>query len=88
MTPDVDRMIDDCIEQLADERVDEGVDLFYELAVLWKSAALSRQSFIDICHYIQTEAGNKSDETFVQMKITAALKKARENKHGIIARLH
>ena len=35
---DIDKLIDDCIDELADDRVDAGVENLYELAILWKSA--------------------------------------------------
>ena len=81
---DIDKLIDDCIDELADDRVDAGVENLYELAILWKSAGLDRDSFADICGYIENQATEKSDETFVQMKIHNALVRVREQKHGKI----
>ena len=81
---DIDKLIDDTIDELSDDRVDAGVENLYELAIIWKSAGMSRDSFADICGYIEYEAAKKSDETFVQIKIQNALIKIREQKHGII----
>ena len=81
---DVDKLIDDCIDQLADDRVDAGVEALYELAILWKSAGFSRDDFAEICSYIEQQAAAKSDETFVQLKIQNALIKIREQKRGRI----
>ena len=86
MTIDVNRLIDETIDQLADDRVDSGVEALYELAILWKSAGAPKEAFIDICSYIEQEATEKSDETFVQMKIQQALIKIREQRHGVIVR--
>jgi len=77
-----DKLIQECIDQLADDRVDAGVEALYELATMWKSAGVSRDSFGDICSYIEKEATKKSDETFVQMKIHNALIRVREKKSG------
>ena len=79
-----DKLIQECIDQLADDRVDSGVEALYELAIMWKSAGVPRQSFIDMCGYIEKSAANKSDETFVQMKIHNALVRVREQKNGSI----
>ncbi len=83
----VDKLIDDAIEALSDDRVDAGVENLYELAILWKSAGMDAASFSDICGYIEREAAAKSDETFVQVKIQNALIRIREQKHGKIVRV-
>ena len=80
----IDRLIQDCIEQLSDDRVDLGIDALYELAIYWKTSGASRQSFSEICQYIEREAADKSDETFVQIKIHNALIRVREKKNGTI----
>ena len=77
-------MISDCIDELSDDRVDAGVENLYELAIMWKSAGLTRESFADICGYIEKQAAAKSDETFVQIKIQNALVRIREQKRGRI----
>jgi hypothetical protein len=81
---DINQKIDECINQLSDDRVDSGVECLHELAILWKTAGSTHQSFVDLCTYIEREAGEKSDEVFVKYKINAALKKAKENKRKII----
>ena len=80
----IDDLIEDCISQLADDRVDAGVEAMYELAIYWKSAGLPVSSWVDICGYIEASAAKKSDETFVQMKIANALTRVREKKSGKI----
>jgi len=80
----LDRMIDDAIAQLADDKADSGVELLQELAIIWKSAGMTRQSFMEICTYIQNEASERSESAFVEMKMAAALKKSRESKRGVI----
>ena len=77
-----DKLIQECIDQLADDRVDSGVEALYELATMWKSAGVSRDSFAEICSYIEQSAAKKSEETFVQMKIHNALVRVREKKNG------
>ena len=82
----VDRLIQDCIEQLSDDRVELGVEALYELAGYWKSAGATRESFAEICQYIEREAAELSDSDFVKMKIGNALVKIREGKCGRILR--
>jgi len=81
-------MIDEAIDQLSDDRVDSGINILYKLAELFKSAGASRESFAEICAYIEREAIERTDEAFIEMKINAALKKARESKHGLIITKH
>lgn len=80
----IDDMISDCIDELSDDRVDAGVETLYELAIMWKSAGLPRDTWVNICGYIEKQAAAKSDETFVQTKIHSALVRIREQKHGKI----
>lgn len=82
------KMIDEAIDQLSDDRVDSGINILYKLAELFKSAGASRESFAEICAYIEREAIERTDEAFIEMKINAALKKARESKHGLIITKH
>jgi len=84
-----DKLIQECIDQLADDRVDSGVEALYELASMWKTAGIGRDSFVDMCSYIEQSAAKKSDSHFVSMKIHNALVKVREQKNGsVIARVH
>lgn len=76
----LDRMIDQAIDQLADDKADSGVELLQELAIIWKSAGMTQQSFMEICTYIQNEASDRSDSAFIDMKMSVALKKAREKR--------
>ena len=84
MSIDINKMIDEAIDQLSDDRVDSGVEALYELAILWRSSGASRESWVDICQYIEREATEKSDETFIQIKIGNALTKIRETKTGSV----
>lgn len=79
-----DRLIQQCIDELADDRVDSGVEALYELASMWKTAGIGRESFVDMCGYIEQSAAKKSDSHFVSMKINAALIKIREQKSGSV----
>ena len=84
MEIDINELIDDCIDQLADYRVDSGVEALYELASIFKTRGMGAQFFMNVCNYIEQEAAKKSDETFVSIKIHNALVRVREKKNGTI----
>ena len=75
-----DESVQDCIEQLSDDRVDSGIDALKEIAVKCKTGGMTKKAFISLCLYIEKEAIKLSDEAFVQMKIRGAL----QNSRGII----
>ena len=80
----IDDLVEDCINDLSDERVDLGVEALYELASAWKTVGLDKESWLKMCQHIEKQATLKSEETFVQIKIQNALIKIREQKNGII----
>jgi len=82
--PDINLLIDNCIRDLAGDSIHDGVDGLYELAGLFKSAGYTSQEWGNVCQYIEEEAAAISDEVFINMKINAALKMARERKNGAI----
>ena len=83
MTPEkFNELVDVCIDQLADDRVDAGVEAVMEIATLCKSAGMGRAEFVGICEYMESEAVKKSDAVFVQLKISNALKAYRERRNG------
>ena len=84
---DINELIDDCIDQLSDDRVESGVEALYDLAIRFKTLGMGRAFFANVCQYIEREATAKSDGFFIQMKIHNALIKIREQKHGVIARV-
>ncbi len=81
---DINHMIDDCIDQLADDRVEMGVEGIYELAIIWKTSGATAQSFCEICQYMEDEAAKIAGTELVKYKIGEALRTIREKKHGII----
>ena len=83
MTPDkFNNLMDECIDQLADDRVDAGVEAVMEIAELCKSAGMPVTEFVGICEYMEAAAIKKSDAAFVQLKISNALKAYRERRRG------
>ena len=84
MNKDINGIIDDAIIGLASDDVRDGIDQMYELAIAYKSAGVPRQSFLDICQYIEKQAIAQSDEMFVLEKISIALRQVREGRGVII----
>ena len=88
MSADINNIIDQAIIGLASDDVRDGVEQIHELAIMYKSAGIPVDSFIDICGYIENEAIALSDEHFVKEKISIALAKVREGKRGVILGAH
>lgn len=79
---DINELIDDCIDQLADDRVDSGVEALYDLAIIFKAQGMGATFFMTVCNYIEQEAASKSDEAFISTKIHNALVRVREKRNG------
>ncbi len=55
-----DSMIEDCINALTDEDINKGAKALHKLALYWKNAGLTMQSFLDMRIYIINMAMNKA----------------------------
>jgi hypothetical protein len=58
----INRTIDEVIADFANEKFKQGIDGVMELASWWKSAGAGRESFLDLCQYIEREAAALHDE--------------------------
>ena len=79
-----DQLIQDCIDNLATDNMDAGVDCMYEIAGKCKVAGYSRHGYIDLCMYIENEIQKKTDSRFATLQIHEALKRGREKRGKII----
>ena len=76
MTPsEVNKIIDSCIDNLADDSIDVGADSLFELAIIWAKAGMNEQSFLDMRKYIVKQAKLKTNELFIDEKLRIAEKK-------------
>lgn len=90
-TDDVNNLIDECIDHLCDDNAEHGAESLAELAMLWKRAGLTKQSFLDMRAYIKNQAFERLGPTsafFLEYKLKKAeqiLQTKRSGaKHGII----
>ena len=76
MTPDdINELIDDAIDHLCDNNAEYGAGTLVELAHLWAKAGLTKQSFLDMRHFIIQSAIERlgtSATSFIHMKVQIA----------------
>jgi len=76
---DINDIIDETIQGLADDNVNQGVDGLCELASYWAKAGLPYESFLDMRLYIINEAKEITGcPVFIDLKVDMAEKKARK----------
>ena len=71
---DINQLIDDAINALADDKADQGIDCLMELAELWKTADLSPEAFANVCRHIEDQAVARTDAVFIRQKIVMAIR--------------
>lgn len=59
-----DSMIEDCITTLTDKDINKGAEALHKLALYWKNAGLTMQSFLDMRIYIINMAIGKAKAEF------------------------
>ena len=84
MTPtdfEINGIIDQAIESLADDDIRQGGESLTELAILWSKAGMPIQSFYDIRKYIIGEAISRTDAVFITEKLKIAERAAHEQRN-------
>lgn len=84
MTPDIDKLIEDCIDNLIDDDIKKGGDCLEQLAIHFANAGLTLKSFMDMRTYIINEAVEKTDAIFIKEKLELAERDARAKRTGSI----
>ncbi len=83
MTEDeINKLIDECIDQLADDNTRVGAESLVELAHVWANAGIDISSFLDIRKYIINEAIERTDPMFIEEKLQQAEQLLRETRCG------
>lgn len=80
---DIDRLVDQCIDNLADDNINTGAESLAELAGVWARAGLTYKSFLDMRTYIINEATARTDAFFIQEKLTIAERKLQNERNNI-----
>ena len=76
MTPDeINELVDDCILHLCDDNPEYGAGSLVELAHIWASAGLTKQSFMDMRQFIINSSSERlgtSATAFIHYKLQLA----------------
>ena len=80
---DIDRLVDECINNLADDNIHSGAESLTDLARLWAKAWLGMKSFLDMRTYIINEASARTDAFFIQEKLQLAERKLQNERNNI-----
>lgn len=78
----INKLIDEAIDQLADDNPTLGAEALQELAKIFAKAGQPIQSFLNIRTYIINEAIAKTDPLFISLKLESAEAKLREARNG------
>ncbi len=79
---DINDLIDEAINQLSDDNTSFGAESLQELAQIFAKAGMTKESFMNIRHYIVNEAIQRTDAVFIKEKLEIAekqLQKVRNN---------
>jgi len=79
-----DALIQECIDNLADDNINIGGESLQELARLWAKAGFELKSFLDMRTYIIESAKKKTDALFIDEKLKIAEAKLRAKRTGSI----
>lgn len=79
-----DQLIQECIDNLADDNINVGGECLQELARYWAKAGLEIKSFMDMRTYIIESAKQKTDAKFIEEKLIVAERNLRAKRTGSI----
>lgn len=84
MTPDFDKMFDDCVNSLADDDITKGAECLEELARCWAKAGLTLKSFLDMRTHLIEQAIERTDAIFIKEKLELAERNNRAERTGSV----
>ena len=79
---DFDSLITEAIIELSSDDIEKGAECLVEIAQLWAKSGLGQKSFMDMRQYIINEAIERTDQVFIETKISMAERKLRERRTG------
>lgn len=79
-----DKLIQECIDNLADDNINSGGESLQELARYWSKAGLDYRSFCDMRIYIIESAKRKTDAFFIDEKLKIAEQNLMKKRTGSI----
>jgi len=79
-----DKLIQECIDELAGDDINKGGECLQELATFWAKAGLTKHSFFNMRLYIIEEAKLKTDAIFIEEKLKIAERRLMEKRTGSV----
>ena len=83
----VDNLINDAINELADDDATKGAEALEELAQLWSSAGMSQEGFNDLRKHIINSAVRKTDAYFIKAKLEIHEQNLQQYRIGHVKRI-
>ena len=80
---DIDKLIDESIDALADDNPNQGAECLIELAKAWASCGLTQQSFSELRIYIVEQAKRRDQcPRLIEIKLKEAEKQLKRVRDG------
>jgi len=80
----IDKLIEECIDNLCDDNINRGAESLQELAQNFAKGGMALQSFLDTRTYIINEAKKKTDALFIDEKLRLSEQALREKRTNSI----
>ena len=78
----INDLIDEAINQLSDDNPNFGAESLQDLAQIFAKAGLTKESFMNIRHYIVNEAIQRTDAVFIKEKLSIAEQQLQGARNG------
>ncbi len=79
----LDKLIDECIDNVASDDINSGAESLFELAGVWAKAGMPLTSFQDMRKFIIDQAKERTDSHFIDTKLKLAERKAQNERNNI-----
>jgi len=80
----IDKLIQECIDNLCDDNIFRGAESLQELAQNFAKAGMKQQSFMDIRTFIINQAKERTDALFIDEKLKLSEQALREKRTGSV----
>lgn len=70
----INKIIDEAIKELVDGNYKQAKEAIAELAHLYKSAGQTKETFIELCTYIENEAVEKTGNEFIRTRFGLSMR--------------
>jgi len=80
----IDKLIEECIDNLCDDNINRGAESLQELAQNFAKGGMTQQSFMDIRTFIINQAKERTDALFIDAKLKLSEQFLREKRTGSV----